>query len=120
MLVLVNAPLAHQRKLAEDANLLAKITLVNAPLVFQRKLAEDADRNTTHHAKTDEPAAVFFLRQPSKPNAARPVAKNGKVAGSGTGETPFQLAVAKSSTTHDWPNGTVRVMVLKGTLETNP
>jgi len=65
MLVLVNAPLAHQRKLAEDANLLAKITLVNAPLVFQRKLAEDADRSTTtHHAKTDQTAALFFLRRP--------------------------------------------------------
>jgi len=65
-------------------------------------------------------AAFFFLRQPSRPNPTRPVAKSGSAAGSGTGETPFQLAVAKSSTTHDWPNGTVRVMVLKGTLETNP
>src|SRR5215468_742716 len=30
-------------------------------------------------------AAFFFLRQPSRPNAPRPVAKSGSVAGSGTG-----------------------------------
>ena len=81
MLVRVNAPLAHQRKLAEDANLLAKITLVNAPLVFQRKLAEDADRNTTHHAKTDHSAAAFFLRQPNRTNPPRPVTKSESAEG---------------------------------------
>ena len=83
MLVLVNAPLAHQRKLAEDANLLAKITLVNAPLAFQRKLVEGADKSTTHHAKTDQPAAAFFLRQPSRTNPTSPLAKRGRVVGRG-------------------------------------
>jgi hypothetical protein len=33
---------------------------VNAPLAFQKKRAEGADRSTTHHAKTDQPAAFSF------------------------------------------------------------
>src|SRR5262245_17493061 len=32
-------------------------------------------------------ADFFFLRQPSKPNAPRPVAKSGRAAGSGMAET---------------------------------
>ena len=59
---------------------------MNAPLAFQRKLAEGADRSTTHHAKTDQPAAALFLRQPSRPNPARPEAKSKAVGGSGTTE----------------------------------
>ena len=34
--------------------------------------------------EADQPAAAFFRRQPSRPNPARPVAKSGSAAGSGT------------------------------------
>jgi hypothetical protein len=38
-------------------------------------------------------AAFFrFLRQPSRPNAPRPVAKSGRAPGSGTGETPVPFS----------------------------
>jgi hypothetical protein len=31
---------------------------VNAPLEYRRRPAEDADKNTTHHAKTDQTTAL--------------------------------------------------------------
>src|SRR6516165_7307439 len=73
------------------------LVLVNAPLAHQRKLAEGADRSTTHHAKTDQPEAVFFLRQRSKPNPARPEAKSGSAAGRGT------AAVVPNVASNTWP-----------------
>ena len=77
--------------------------LVNAPLAFQRKLVEGADRSTTHHAKTDQPAAVLFVRQPSRPNPARSVAKSGRAAGKGTGSFKEILAIRASG----WPEGSM-------------
>src|SRR3974377_1407851 len=35
-------------------------------------------------AEPNQPVAAFFLRQPSRPRAPRPVAKRGRVAGRGT------------------------------------
>jgi len=32
--------------------------LVNAPLAFQKKLVEGADKNTTHQAETDQAATA--------------------------------------------------------------
>ena len=44
-----------------------KDLLVNAPLAHQRKLVDGVDRSTTHPAKTD--SRLGFLRQPNRPNA---------------------------------------------------
>ena len=58
------------------------LVLVNARLAHQRKLVEGADRGTTHHAKTDQPP-FRYLRQLSKPNPTRPLANSGNDVGKG-------------------------------------
>jgi hypothetical protein len=60
------------------------LLVVNAPKAFQRKLVNVVERSTTRQVKTNQPGySLRFLRQPSRPNAPRPVAKSGSAAGSG-------------------------------------
>ena len=48
-------------------------------------------------------AAFRFLRHPSRPKPARPVAKSGSAAGSGTAETlPADVLHLKSLTVNIW------------------
>jgi hypothetical protein len=56
----------------------------------------EADRILVCHRPGDIPdygASFFFLRQPSRPKAPRPVAKSGNAPGSGTGLTPSGVAM---------------------------
>ena len=71
--------------------------------------------------------AFFFLRQPSRPSAPRPVAKSGKAPGSGTGEkvgfTLFSLMIIPSSVSPTKPpntkEGTLEKISCKGALRVN-
>ena len=54
--------------------------LVSAPLAHQRKLVEDADKSTTHHAKTDSRLDSLPLPAPAEQTQR---AKSGRAPGSG-------------------------------------
>ena len=72
--------------------------------------------------------AAFFLRHPSRPNPARPVAKSGSAAGSGTADTPNGdvmnspsknvLGPVKDCSVHDKESKVgVRVLMVIGKVE---
>jgi hypothetical protein len=70
--------------------------------------------SSLHYASSVQATACFrFLRQPSKPNALRPVAKSGRAAGSGVAlgaraKTPAAPPLSQTTATANGQCGTAR------------
>src|SRR5262249_34577435 len=77
-----------------------KVSAFTGPAAIERK---NADKIGTKMRPVTNFAALRFLRQPSRPSAARPVAKSGSAAGSGTAGATDHVPPEPASSKHPGP-----------------